>query len=89
MSLHESFNQSRFSHFINSRSGRAFRLAAGLAFLVAGFTFRHHRLGLVSMAWSIFPLTAGGFDWCYISAALGGPLSGARIRAASPPGKQP
>ncbi len=82
MAMHESFNQSGFSRFINSRAGRAFRLTAGLAFLVVGFAFRHHWLGIVSMVWSFFPLTAGGFDWCYISAALGGPLSGARIRDA-------
>jgi len=30
---------------------------------------------------SIFPLSAGGLDWCYISAVLGGPLSGPKIRA--------
>ncbi len=81
MSLHEGFNRSGFSRFINSRAGRAFRLIAGLAFLTVGWAFRHHWLGIVSMVWSIFPLTAGAFDWCYISAALGGPLSGARIRA--------
>lgn len=80
MSIHERFNQSGFSRFINSGSGRVFRLAAGLAFLVIGFVFRHHWLGIVSMAWSVLPLTAGGFNWCYISAVLGGPLSGAKIR---------
>ncbi len=82
MDMRASFNQSRFSRFINSGAGRAFRLIAGLAFLLIGFASRHHWLGIVSMVWSIFPLTAGGFDWCYISAALGGPLSGARIRSA-------
>jgi hypothetical protein len=37
------------------------------------------------MAFSILPLSAGGFDWCYISAALGGPLRGAEIRARQNP----
>lgn len=80
MSLHETFNRSAFSHFINSSAGRVFRLGAGAAFLVAGFIFRAHPLGLLSLFWSIFPLTAGGFDICYISAVLGGPLSGKMIR---------
>jgi len=81
MSAHDSFNRSGFSRFINSRAGRVFRLVAGSAFLIVGFLFRHHTLGIVSMVWSVFPLSAGGFDWCYISAALGGPLSGTKIRA--------
>jgi hypothetical protein len=81
MSLHDTFNSSGFSRFINSGPGRVFRLAAGAAFLIAGFVFRHHTLGILSMVWSVFPLSAGGLDWCYISAVLGGPLSGAKIRA--------
>ena len=80
MSLHETFIRSAFSHFINSPAGRVFRLAAGSAFLVVGFIFRAHSLGVVSLFWSIFPLTAGGFDLCYISAVLGGPVSGRVIR---------
>lgn len=88
MTWHERFNHSGFSRFINSPSGRVFRIAAGLGFLGAGYVFRAHLLGVVSMVWSLFPLSAGGFDLCYISAALGGPLSGARIRgqAAGPGG---
>jgi hypothetical protein len=79
--LEESFNRSGFSRFLNSPSGRIFRLAAGLGFLAIGFIFRSHTLGVVSMVWSVFPLTAGALDICYISALLGGPLSGKKIRA--------
>ncbi len=81
MSLQESFAHSAFSHFINSTAGRVFRLVAGLAFLTVGYVYRAHTLGVISMIWSVFPLSAGAFDWCYISAALGGPLTGAKIRA--------
>ena len=81
MTLHESFNQSTFSRFINSASGRAFRLAAGAGFLVIGYVYRASVLGVLSMAWSVFPLTAGAFDVCYISIALGGPFSGRAIRS--------
>jgi hypothetical protein len=81
MNAHERFNRTRFSRFINSGAGRAFRLAAGTGFLVAGYLFRDRTLGVVSLIWSVFPLTAGAFDWCYVSAACGGPLAGRTIRA--------
>ncbi len=80
MRLHEGFNRSAFSQFINSTPGRVFRLVAGLGFLVGGFVYRDRAVGLAAMGWSVLPLTAGGFDVCYLSAALGGPLSGAKIR---------
>jgi hypothetical protein len=85
MTLEERFNRSGFSRFINSRAGRVFRLTAGSAFLIAGFLYRDHTLGIVSMVFSILPLTAGGFDLCYISAVLGGPLRGSEIRARQHP----
>jgi hypothetical protein len=78
----EVFNRSGFSRFINSPAGRVFRLVAGAGFLVVGYLFRDHPLGVISMVYSIFPLSAGAFDICFISAVLGGPLSGARIREA-------
>jgi hypothetical protein len=81
MSMHEAFNQTGFSKFINSPAGRIFRLVAGTGFLVVGYVFRHHVLGVLSMVWSVFPLSAGAFDICYISAVLGGPFSGAKIRS--------
>lgn len=79
--LDEAFNRSGFSRFINSPAGRIFRLAAGLGFLLVGYAYRSHTLGVLSMVWSIFPLSAGAFDLCYFSALLGGPISGAKIRA--------
>ncbi len=81
MSTHEAFNRSAFSQFINSPPGRIFRLAAGTGFLVGGYVRRRRALGLLSMAWSVLPLSAGAFDLCYISAVLGGPVSGAKIRS--------
>jgi hypothetical protein len=81
MSAHEAFNRSAFSHWINSPAGRVFRLVAGAGFLAVGLANREHPLGLASLAWSVLPLSAAAFDVCYISAALGGPLTGSRIRA--------
>ena len=80
MSWHEAFNQSGFSKFINSPAGRIFRLVAGAGFLVLGYVYRDHALRVLSMVWGLLPLSAGAFDICYISALLGGPLSGAKIR---------
>lgn len=80
--LAERFNRSAFGHFINSRSGRIFRLLAGAAFFAAGFTDVPVPVRVGLIAWSVLPLTAGAFDVCWISAALGGPLKGVRIRAA-------
>jgi hypothetical protein len=79
--LEESFNRSRFSRFLNSPAGRVFRIAAGIVFLVVGYLYRGHALGVVSMVWGVLPLSAGALDICYISALLGGPLSGAKIRS--------
>ena len=81
MSRHEAFNQSGFSRFLNSPAGRVFRLVVGMGFLVVGYLYRGHTLGVISMAWGVLPLSAGALDICYISALLGGPLSGAKIRA--------
>ena len=80
--LAASFNQSGFSRFLNSPAGRVFRIVAGMGFLILGLVFRDHLLGVLSLIWSVFPLSAGAFDICYISAALGGPLAGKKIRSA-------
>ncbi len=81
MSTHEAFNRSSFSQAINSSGGRLFRLVAGSSFLLVGLAYRDRPLGVAALVWSVFPLSAGIFDICWISAALGGPLSGAKIRA--------
>lgn len=85
--VHMTFNQSRFSQFINSRGGRVFRLAAGAAFVVGGYAFRTHAGGVAAMVWSVLPLSAGALDLCYVSALLGGPISGSKIRAGQRPGE--
>ncbi len=81
MKPYEAFNRTGFSKFLNSMGGRLFRLAAGAGFLAAGFAYRSFLPGMLSMAWGLLPLSAGAFDICYVSAALGGPLSGAKIRS--------
>lgn len=81
MRAHEAFNRSEFSQLVNSAGGRAFRTVAGLAFLGAGLRHRQTAAGVAAIAWSFFPLSAGILDLCWISIVLGGPASGASIRA--------
>jgi hypothetical protein len=80
MKIAEAFNQSWFSRFINSPAGRGFRLVVGVGFLVVGYLYRDNTLGVIAMVFSVLPLSAGAFNLCYVSAVLGGPLSGAKIR---------
>jgi len=76
----EGFNRSGFSRFLNSPAGRIFRLVAGAGFLVVGYVYRGQTLGVLSMAWGVLAMIAGAFDICFMSALLGGSLSGAKIR---------
>ena len=78
------FNATAFSRWVNGPSGRAFRLAAGAAWLLFAVVTRDHWWGIAAGAWGLFPFTAGLFDICWISAALGGPLQGRTIRARQP-----
>lgn len=77
------FNQSGFSRWINSPFGRWFRIIAGAGFLILGLVLvaAGQPLGILSLVWSVFPLSAGILDICYISAVLGGPISGKQIRS--------
>ncbi len=81
------FNRSAFSRFLNSPAGRIFRLLAGVAFVAVGLAYRDYTLGIISIVWGLLPLSAGAFDICYVSAILGGPLSGKAIRSQFQPGK--
>lgn len=78
------FNRSGFARFLNSPGGRLFRALAGIAFIILGVVgvAGGYWIGALSVVWGILPLSAGALDICYVSAALGGPLSGKRIRAA-------
>jgi hypothetical protein len=61
-------------------AGRIFRVCAGFCFLIIGIIFHDNPLGIISIIWSVFPLSAGVLDVCYISAVLGGPLQGGKLR---------
>ena len=84
MSLAQTFAHTGFAHFINSPAGRLARVVAGIGLLAWGYTQRSTVTGIVLMAVGLTPLVAGSLDWCLISALLGGPLSGKKLRQASP-----
>ena len=86
MSLQEDFNRSALSR-VPEQANRA-GFSGSCRYRLSGsrlsVAWSRARLGRDHL--SIFPLSAGAFDVCYISAALGGPLSGSTIRARySPP----
>jgi hypothetical protein len=81
MKTYESFNQSGFAIFLNSPSGRVLRIVVGLVFIVLGIMYCQHTLGVISLVWGFVPLSAGVLDICFVSALLGGPLSGKKIRS--------
>ena len=81
MKSYEVFNQTDFSKFLNKPIGRIFRIVAGIGFIVIGYVYRNHALGVFSIVWGVLALSAGTFDLCFISAALGGPISGTKIRS--------
>jgi len=84
MSMAESFGRSGFARFINSPAGRIGRIVVGIALICYGYLQHGAGSGNVFMIVGVVPLAAGLFDWCLISALLGGPLSGAKVRKPSP-----
>ena len=80
MSASDRFNKTAFSRWLNRKPGRIFRLGAGVFFVIVGTIFHSSAWGIAALIWSVFPLSAGIFDVCYISAVLGGPFKGVKVR---------
>jgi hypothetical protein len=80
MSIAESFGRSGFAKFINSPAGRIARVVVGFVLIVWGYTQLNTGTGIILIVIGLIPLSAGAFDLCLISALLGGPISGKKIR---------
>jgi hypothetical protein len=76
----DSFCHSGFSRFINSPAGRFTRLVVGLVLITWGLTELNTATGIVLFIIGLIPFIAGAFDLCLVSALLGGPISGKRVR---------
>jgi Co/Zn/Cd efflux system component len=83
MSAAQSFAHTGFAHFINTVAGRVLRLVAGIALIVWGYSLLDETLGVVLIIIGLIPLIAGALDLCVISALLGGPLAGKKVREIS------
>ena len=84
MSIAESFGQSGFARFINSPGGRIARIVVGIVLIVWGYTEFNTAMGIVLIIIGMVPLGAGALDLCLISALLGGPIKGERLREPKP-----
>jgi hypothetical protein len=80
MSIAESFGRSGFAKFINSPTGRIARVVVGIVFIIWGYTQLNTGTGIILIITGLVPLSAGAFDLCLVSALLGGPISGAKVR---------
>jgi hypothetical protein len=76
----DSFCRSGYARFINSPAGRIVRMVVGLVLITWGLTEFNTALGIVLFIIGLIPFIAGAFDLCLISALLGGPISGKRVR---------
>ena len=84
MSIAASFGRTSFARYINSPTGRITRIVAGVGLIGWGFAQSATGTGLALVAVGLVPLVTGSFDLCLISALLGGPISGKRIRGSKP-----
>jgi hypothetical protein len=80
MRIAESFGKSGFAKFINSPAGRIARVIVGIILIVWGYTQLATGNGIILIIIGLVPLAAGALDLCLISALLGGPISGKKVR---------
>ena len=71
-----------FGQFMASGIGRLARIIVGLALVAWGYMLLNSVAGIVLIIVGLVPLAAGIFDFCVVSALLGGPFWGVAIRAA-------
>jgi hypothetical protein len=80
MSTAESFACGPFARFMNSAAGRILRVVVGVVMIIWGYTRLPETSGVVLLALGFIPLIAGWLDLCIVSALLGGPIAGSRVR---------
>ncbi len=77
---------SGFAQFMARPAGRWLRIVAGLILVIWGIWGLRGTTGGIVAVIGLVPLLAGVFDFCVISALLGGPFWGRTIRAAAKKG---
>ncbi len=76
------FAATPLAQFLAGTAGRTVRLLAGVVLVIAGLTWLGGTVGLIVAIIGLVPIAAGLFDFCLLSALLGGPLRGRDVRAA-------
>lgn len=74
------FSHSGFGQFMASSAGRVVRIIAGIALILLGIFGMEGIGGWIVAIIGLVPLSVGLFDFCVISALVGGPFSGSQIR---------
>jgi Inner membrane protein YgaP-like, transmembrane domain len=73
------FARSALGQFLATPAGRVVRIVAGFVLICLGY-FLGGATAVILMIVGLVPLVAGVLDLCFISALLGGPLTGAHVR---------
>ncbi len=76
------FAATPLAQFLAGTAGRTVRFLAGVVLVIAGLAWLGGTVGLIVAIVGLVPIAAGLFDFCLLSALLGGPLRGGDIRAA-------
>jgi hypothetical protein len=72
-----------FIRFMASPAGRILRIVAGSAVIAYGLMVVGGDTGNIIAAVGILPILTGAFNICVVGPLLGGPLSGAKVRASN------
>jgi len=75
------FAQTGFAQFLAGGAGRITRIIAGILLVGAGIAIDNATWSAVLYVVGAVPILAGVFDVCLLTALLGGPFSGRRVRS--------
>jgi hypothetical protein len=76
------FAATPLAQFLAGTAGRTVRAVVGVILLIVGLAVIGGVIGVIVAIIGLVPIAAGLFDFCLLSALLGGPLWGRDIRAA-------
>jgi hypothetical protein len=76
------FAATPLAQFLAGTGGRTVRAVVGVILLIVGLAVIGGVIGVIVAIIGLVPIAAGLFDFCLLSALLGGPLRGRDIRAA-------
>jgi hypothetical protein len=78
----QGFAASPLAQFLAGTTGRVVRAVVGVILVIVGLAAIGGIVGVIVAIIGLVPIAAGLFDFCLLSAVLGGPLGGSEIRRA-------